>query len=81
MLKDAIDVECRVGDVVLFNNILVHRGGVNSTDRIRWTFDWRFQDAAKSTFRDEHGHIVWAKSETRADVVNSPDAWAARAFG
>jgi len=55
----AIDVECDPGDLILFNNILLHRGGENSSDRIRWSFDWRFQDAAKSTCRPDQGHIVW----------------------
>ena len=43
----AVDVECEPGDVVLFSNLLVHRGGANTSDTIRWSFDWRFQDAAK----------------------------------
>ena len=54
----AVDVLCEPGDVVLFSNILVHRGGQNSSDHIRWSLDWRFQDAAKPTWRTENGHIV-----------------------
>ena len=34
-------VECGRGDVVLFNNLLFHRGGDNNTKGIRWSFDWR----------------------------------------
>jgi ectoine hydroxylase-related dioxygenase (phytanoyl-CoA dioxygenase family) len=32
----AIDVPLNPGDIVLFSNILVHQGGKNTTDKIRW---------------------------------------------
>ena len=86
-----IDVECGPGDVVLFSNILIHRGGVNTTDKIRWSFDWRFQDAAKNTYRAEQGHVVWSRpvlssaareqndAEFSRDAqVHTPEQWAQR---
>lgn len=79
-LKDAVDIECSPGDLVLFNNILVHRGGVNSTSKIRWSFDWRFQDASKSTFRKENGHVVSVKTNHSYSNINNipqtPSDWA-----
>lgn len=54
----AVDVECDPGSVVLFSNLLVHRGGSNTSDAIRWSLDWRFQDAAKDTCRLDQGHVV-----------------------
>ena len=63
----AIDVELGPTDVVFFNNILVHRGGSNTTDTVRWSVDWRFQDAAKPTHRKEEGHVCWRKD--RKSVV------------
>lgn len=69
----AVDVECDPGSVVLFSNLLVHRGGQNTTDKIRWSFDWRFQDAAKRTCRPDGGHVV-AGPGAVADAAD----WAAR---
>ena len=71
----AVDVELDPGSVLLFNNILVHRGGVNSADTIRWSFDFRFQDASKSTCRDWNGHIVKGPPDAQ-NVVRSADEWA-----
>jgi ectoine hydroxylase-related dioxygenase (phytanoyl-CoA dioxygenase family) len=79
-IKTAIDVECIPGDVVLFSNILIHRGGINTTDKIRWSFDWRFQDARKSTFRAENGHIVNALSDNIADVCRDGEEWVRRSL-
>ena len=79
-LKDAIDIECSPGDLVLFKNLLIHCGGVNSTSKIRWSFDWRFQDASKNTFRKERGHIVSVKrdpsNENSRYIPLSPKQWA-----
>lgn len=67
--KDAIDVPLGPGDIVLFSNILVHRGGNNSTETIRWSFDWRFQDASKPTLREHNGHIVYCKPGKEVSAV------------
>jgi len=73
MEGSAIDVECDPGDVVLFSNLLVHRGGANTTDQIRWSLDWRFQNAAKPTHRTEQGHVVWSRC---GHAVASANDWA-----
>ena len=77
---NCIDVECSPGDVVLFSNILVHRGGVNTTDKIRWSFDWRFQDSSKSTFRAENGHIISSLTGKTDDMCNSGEEWVKRSL-
>eukprot|EP00039_Didymoeca_costata_P032654 m.38732 g.38732 ORF g.38732 m.38732 type:complete len:310 (-) comp9467_c0_seq2:113-1042(-) len=74
--KDALDIELGPGDVVLFSNILVHRGGTNTSDGIRWSLDWRFQDAAKSTMRSEQGHVVWSRQRTHPEIVRDGSHWA-----
>ena len=79
-LQDAIDIECSPRDLVLFNNLLVHCGGVNSTDKIRWSFDWRFQDANKSTFRKETGHVISSKSTQNNCIPKTPSDWAKLKF-
>lgn len=73
-VKSAIDVELDPGDVVLFQNLLFHRGQPNHSDSIRWSFDWRYQDATQPTLRKEEGHI--ARSRSNPDrAVKSADEW------
>ena len=39
----AVDVSCEPGDVVVFSNLLFHRGGHNTSKIVRWSLDWRYQ--------------------------------------
>ncbi len=74
-----VDVEMNPGDVVLFSNMLFHQGLPNRTRGVRWSADWRYQDATQSTLRTEKGHL--ARSERRPDaVVRSADHWASLSF-
>jgi ectoine hydroxylase-related dioxygenase (phytanoyl-CoA dioxygenase family) len=76
---DAVDIECDPGDVILFSNMLFHRGLPNHTDTIRWSCDWRYQDATQSTMRAERGHL--ARSQQQPDqVVSSATQWASLSF-
>jgi phytanoyl-CoA hydroxylase len=76
---DAIDIECDPGDVILFSNMLYHRGLPNGTDEVRWSCDWRYQDAGQSTMRSERGHI--ARSQLAPEmVVSSALQWASLSF-
>jgi len=75
LLAKAIPIECDPGDVVLFSNMLVHRGGVNQTNAIRWSFDWRYQDAARPTLRDLQGHIVSSRNG-QDNCVKTAEQWA-----
>ena len=54
--------------------MLVHRGGVNQTNAIRWSFDWRYQDAARPTLRDLKGHVV--SSKIGQDYIKTAEQWA-----
>ena len=75
---EAIDIECDPGDVILFSNMLYHRGLPNVTRTIRWSCDWRYQDAAQSTLRQERGHL--ARSRMPGTAVSSPRQWASLSF-
>ena len=55
--------------------MLVHRGGVNQTNAIRWSFDWRYQDAAQPTLRDLQGHIVSSRNG-QDNYVKTAEQWA-----
>ena len=78
-LPQAVDIECDPGDVVLFSNMLFHMGQDNVTDGVRWSADWRYQDATQSTMRPERGHLV--RSRAHADqVVQSAEHWTQLSF-
>jgi phytanoyl-CoA hydroxylase len=77
-LDRVINVEVDPGDVVLFSNLLFHRGLPNTSKAIRWSSDWRYQDATQPTLRKEHGHL--ARSNASEGVVKTAEQWASLAF-
>jgi phytanoyl-CoA hydroxylase len=78
-LERTVDVELDVGDVVLFSNMLLHRGLPNRTKTVRWNIDWRYQDATQSTLRDTQGHIARSERDSRT-MVKSASQWASLQF-
>ncbi len=79
-IKNAIDAICDPGDVILFSNLLFHCGQPNISDTIRWSCDWRYQDATQSTKRDTKGHLAASQIHPE-QVVRSADQWAKLSFG
>ncbi len=79
-LKDAVDVIADPGDVVLFNNLLFHQGQANTSGKIRWSFDFRYQDARQPTLRPEKGHLARSQADPGA-VVSTAEQWANASFG
>ena len=74
-----VDMELDPGDVVVFHNMLCHRGLPNRSQSIRWSIDWRYQDARQSTLRAEQGHLARSLA-TPQDVVTGPHDWERRCF-
>ena len=73
-LGNAVSIELDPGDVVLFHNMLFHQGLPNNTDTVRWSMDWRYQDAIQPTLRQEQGHL--ARSKLQPDnVVHNQLEW------
>ncbi len=78
-LREAASIEVDPGDVVLFHNLLFHCGLPNSSREVRWSMDWRYQDATQPTMRPQEGHI--AKSRKKPErAVKSREAWASLTF-
>ena len=76
---DAVRIEIAPGDVVIFSNLLFHRGLPNRAAHIRWSLDFRYQDARQPTLRTTHGHLL--SSEIAADaVVKNAKEWAELEF-
>jgi ectoine hydroxylase-related dioxygenase (phytanoyl-CoA dioxygenase family) len=78
--QEAVAIELDPGDIVLFHNLLFHRGLPNRSQTIRWSLDWRYQDATQPTLRKEHGQIARSRSHPET-AVSSTEAWASLSFG
>ena len=76
---DLVDIVMEPGDAVLFHNLLFHQGLPNVSKTIRWSLDFRYQDAEQPTLREQNGHL--ARSEAHPEkVVRSPEQWARLSF-
>jgi hypothetical protein len=74
-----VDIEAQPGDLVLFHNLLFHRGQPNRSHGVRWSLDWRYQDLTQSTLRVQEGHV--ARSRVHPELaVDGPDDWSRRSF-
>lgn len=76
---DAVDIELEPGDIVLFHNLLFHRGLPNHSQSIRWSLDWRYQDATQGTLRKDQGHLARSQQKS-AEVISTSQQWTATHF-
>ena len=49
---DFVSVETELGDALFFSSFLVHRSGNNTTNNIRWSCHFRYNDLAEQSFID-----------------------------
>jgi ectoine hydroxylase-related dioxygenase (phytanoyl-CoA dioxygenase family) len=75
----AVSIELDPGDVVLFHNLLFHCGLPNHSKGIRWSLDWRYQDATQPTRRPQRGHLARSTAHPEG-VVKSAQEWARLTF-
>merc|ERR1712224_28751 len=61
LLNRHVSIKCNPGEIVLFNNLIIHRGGINNSKKIRWSLDWRYQDTYRPTLRQLNGHTLFSK--------------------
>jgi len=67
-LSKAVTIAMQPGDVVLFSNLLYHWGLPNRAETIRWSLDFRYQDATQSTLRATKGHIARSRKQPETAV-------------
>lgn len=48
--EDFVPVNVKTGDCLIFSTFLVHRSGHNSTERVRWSCHFRYNDMTERTF-------------------------------
>lgn len=75
----AVNIELDPGDVVFFSNLLFHRGLPNSADQVRWSLDFRYQDATQPTLRPAQGHLLRSRAHPE-QVVRDAAHWAQLKF-
>ena len=78
-LEQAVSIEVDPGDVVLFHNLMFHCGLPNRTRAVRWSMDWRYQDATQPTMRTHRGHLA-RSTKTPENIVANREEWASREF-
>lgn len=76
---DAVCIEMLPGDVVIFSNLLFHHGLPNRASHIRWSLDFRYQDARQPTLRTTQGHLLSSRNQPDS-VVKNAKAWAQLEF-
>ena len=69
-----VDVLLDPGDAVLFNTLLFHQGQDNRSDKVRWSMDFRYQDARQPTLIDLKGHLVRSRNHP-GRTVRSKGQW------
>ncbi len=79
-LGEAVSIELDPGDVVLFHNLLFHQGLPNRSRMVRWSLDWRYQDATQPTMRATKGHIARSRRHPEQAVKGAKE-WASLSFG
>ena len=76
---NAVQIEVDPGDVVIFSNLLFHRGLPNRSEQIRWSVDFRYQDATQPTLRQTKGHLLRSQLHPEG-VVRDAAHWARLSF-
>lgn len=69
-------IEVEQGDALFFSAFLVHRSGTNSTESIRWSCHFRYNDLAESTFIDRgypHPYLYQPAEELLTPGFPSPE--------
>ena len=75
-----VAMELQPGDLVLFHNLLFHRGLPNRSQAVRWSLDWRYQDLTQSTLRAQQGHVARSRAHPELAVTSAGD-WSRLSFG
>jgi len=79
LIKRAIPIEINPKDVVIFSNLLFHRGLPNKSNHVRWSIDFRYQDATQPTLRSTVGHLLRSKISPEK-AVRDATHWASLSF-
>lgn len=72
--KMFMSVPVKTGDALFFSSFLVHQSGNNSTDRIRWSCHFRFNNLEEETFVErKYAHPYIYKPDERLITPGFPE--------
>jgi len=78
---DFISVEVEKGDALFFSTLLVHRSGVNVTDKIRWSCHFRYNNINDQSFIDRgFPHTYFYGPQKELVTANFPTEKDAKTF-
>jgi ectoine hydroxylase-related dioxygenase (phytanoyl-CoA dioxygenase family) len=66
-----LSMPMKVGDALFFSSFLIHRSGNNTSNRIRWSSHFRYDDCMEETFIERQ--FPRAKIDKRCDDLLFPD--------
>ena len=69
-----VDIGLNPGDVLIFQNLLFHQGQESKSGQLRWSVDFRYQDARQVTPTSVNGHLVRSRAHPER-VVSSREEW------
>ena len=76
-----VDVEVKAGDALFFSGLVIHRSGFNTSDQIRWSCHFRYNDLAERTFIERGYPSPYVYRPTHERVwPGFPDAETVRAY-
>lgn len=73
---ESVNLEAKAGSVVLLHKRTLHGAGPNCSDRIRWSFDLRYQPPGFNTGRECFPSFLARSTATPDKVLSSPVLWA-----
>ncbi len=75
LLGDTIDLPMAAGDVLFMHRRTPHAAHRNTSDRLRWSFDLRYQPTGQPSGRDAFPGFVARSAADPASVLDDPGAW------
>ena len=76
LLGETVDLPMAAGDVLFMHRRTPHAAHRNTSDRLRWSFDLRYQPTGQPSGRDAFPGFVARSAVDPSAVLTDPDAWA-----
>lgn len=74
--EGSLPLEVESGDAVIFHPLTIHGAGMNTSDRIRWSFDLRYSRIGEPTGRPLFPKFVARSRKDPSSELRDPAEWA-----
>lgn len=75
LIGDTLDLPMAAGDVLFMHRRTPHAAHRNTSQRLRWSFDLRYQPTGQPSGRDAFPGFVARSADAPASVLDDPAAW------